>query len=362
MHSPEEYRKEDTQQSPEESRKEGSTTPWWRSLTSFSIVGLLKRSYLVIFLGAAVMVGAFASPFFFSFRNIENILVTGAVVSILAIAQFTVIVTRGIDLSVGSVAALGTVTVAGLLQQGQPVLLVILVTLAVCGAMGLINGFSVVYAGITPFIATFAMLSIARGLAYVVQQGTLIEVSNATFLSLFTGNVLGIPNAIIIVILITVIAAFIAAFTTFGRQLYAIGGNPEAARLSGLPVNRTLVMAYVISGALAGLAGLILAAQLRQGSSLLGVGYELDSIAAAVVGGTSLFGGTGNPISAVLGGILIGIISNIMDLVGINSEPQLIILGTVILIAVFFTSGEGTRRLRQLTKAFRSGEREGSSQ
>jgi ribose transport system permease protein len=128
--------------------------------------------------------------------------------------------------------------------------------------------------------------------------------------------------------------------------MYAIGGNPEAARLSGLPVNRDTIMAYVTSGLLAGLAGLMLAGRLSQGSSLVGQGYELDSIAAAVVGGTSLFGGTGDPISTVLGALIIGMIGNIMNLVGIQSEPQLIIRGLVILLAVFLTSGHGIQRIR----------------
>jgi ribose transport system permease protein len=269
-----------------------------------------------------------------------------------------VIVTRGIDLSVGSVAALATVLIAILLENGQPALLAIALTLAACGFVGLINGLVVVYAGITPFIATLAMLSIARGVAFIIQVGTLIAISNQGFMDAFAGNVLGIPSPVIIFLVVMLVAAFVMQFTTFGRQLYAIGGNPEAARLSGLPVNRNLTAAYVTSGVLAGVAGLMLAAQLSQGSSLIGQGYELNSIAAAVVGGTSLFGGTGNPISAVIGGLIIGTISNIMNLVGIQSEPQLVILGVVILVAVFFTSGSGPRRLvRAVRRLVRSSER-----
>lgn len=334
-------------------KEETTAVPRVAMITYSGFVDLLKRSYLVIFLGLAVVVGAIASPYFLTGRNIENIIVTGVVVSILAIGQFKVIVTRGIDLSVGSIAALGTVMVAVLLRQGLPIPLVIALTLAVCAAAGLINGIAVVYGGITPFIATFAMLSIARGVAYLIQVGTLIEVSNKTYLQLFTGSLLGIPNSVVIVIVVMLVTAFVMKYTTFGRQLYAIGGNPEAARLSGLPVNRNLITTYVLSGLFSGLAGLILAAQLQQGSSLLAKGYELNAIASAVVGGTSLFGGTGNPISAVIGGLLIGIISNIMNLVGILPEPQLIVLGLVILIAVFFTGGEGPKRLRNLIKWFR---------
>ncbi len=322
------------------------------------IVGLLTKSYLLAFLVLTMVVGTLVSPVFLTGRNLENIIVTGAVISVLAVGQFMVIVTRGIDLSVGSVAALATVVIAITLQNGQPAPLAIALTLAVCGFVGLINGLVVVYAGITPFIATLAMLSIARGAAFLVQVGTLIAISNVGFVNVFAGDALGIPTPVIIFLAVMLIAAFVMQFTTFGRQLYAIGGNPEAARLSGLPVNRNLIAAYVTSGLLAGLAGLMLAAQLLQGSSLMGQGYELNAIAAAVVGGTSLFGGTGNPISAVIGGLIIGTIANIMNLVGIQSEPQLVILGVVILIAVFFTSGDGPRRLsRAVLRLMRSSER-----
>jgi ribose transport system permease protein len=150
---------------------------------------------------------------------------------------------------------------------------------------------------------------------------------------------------VIIFLVIMAVAAFVMNNTTFGRELYAIGGNREAARLSGLPLTRDLLLAYATSGLLAGLAGLMLAAQLLEGSSLIGKGYELDSIAAVVVGGASLFGGSGDPIRAVIGGLIIATILNIMNLVGIQSQPQLVIKGLVILVAVFFSSGDGPRRL-----------------
>lgn len=329
----------------EKIRGKESTAPG--ELASFRSVaaGLLSKSYLLVFLVLTMVVGTLVSPVFLTGRNLENIIVTGAIVSVLAIGQFMVIVTRGIDLSVGSVAALATVMIAIMLQNGQSAPLAIALTLAASGFVGLINGLIVVYAGITPFIATLAMRSIARGVAFIVQVGTLIAISNSGFINVFAGTALGIPRPVIIFLVVMLVAAFVMQFTTFGRQLYAIGGNPEAARLSGLPVHRNLTAAYVISGLLAGVAGLMLAAQLSQGSSLIGEGYELNSIAAAVVGGTSLFGGTGNPISAVMGGLIIGTISNIMNLVGIQSESQLVILGAVILVAVFFTSGDGPRRL-----------------
>ena len=164
---------------------------------------------------------------------------------------------------------------------------------------------------------------------------------NDAFISFFSGQVGRIPHQVIIFMAITVLFGVLMRWGTFGRQLYAIGGNAEAARLSGLPVKRDVLSAYAISSGLAGVAGFMLAAQLGEGSSQLGQGLELDSIAAAVVGGASLFGGLGSPAAAVLGGLLIGVISNIMNLRGVAAEPQLIIKGFLILFAVFVTSGRG---------------------
>ena len=148
-----------------------------------------------------------------------------------------------------------------------------------------------------------------------------------------------------IFIIVTLVAWFVAQYTSLGRRLYALGGNPEAARLSGLPVQRDLILTYTVSGLLAGLGGLIAAAQLLQGSSLIGSGYELDAIAAVVVGGASLMGGKGDPFSTIVGVFILALILNIMNLVGISSEPQLVIKGGVILIAVYLSSAGGVQRI-----------------
>jgi ribose transport system permease protein len=308
----------------------------------------LPRSYLLIVLLLTIFAGTLASENFLTVFNVKNILITASVVSVIAVGQFFVIVTGGIDLSVGSVVAFATVMVAILLRAGLPTIAVVPITLVACAAIGTINGGVVVYAGITPFIATLAMLSIVKGFSYIIQSGTLIQIDDLGFLNLFSVEIAGIPRPVLIFVVVMLVAALVMKFTTFGRQLYAIGGNAEAARLSGLPVRRNLVAVYSISGFLAGLAGLMLAAQLLQGSSLVGAGYELDSIAAVVVGGAALFGGTGDPISAVIGGLIIGTLLNIMNLLGIASETQLVIKGAVILIAVYFTTGAGLRGVARL--------------
>jgi ribose transport system permease protein len=314
---------------------------------------LASRAYIVLALVSVGAVGALMSPYFLTRDNFDNIVLTGAVISVLAVGQFMVIVTAGIDLSVGAVTALATVVVAKLLQVGWGVPTAILATLICCGTFGVLNGLLVVFGRITPFVATLGMLSVAQGVAFLIQNGMLIVIHDDAFKSMLNGSVFGVSSQVVTFVVVTLVFSIVMRWTTFGRQLYAIGGNAEAARLSGLPVTRSLVAAYAISSLLAGLAGLMLAAQLGQGSSLMARGAELDSIAAAVVGGASLFGGVGTPAAAVIGGLLIGTISNILDLRGIAAEPQLIMKGLLILLAVFLTSGRGAQiraRLRRLLR------------
>ncbi|MFG6278754.1 ABC transporter permease [Microbacterium sp. 5K110] len=306
----------------------------------------LPKSYLLLVLLAIIAIGYAVSPGFLSIRNAENVIAAASIVAVLAVGQFFVILTGGIDLSVGSILAMSTVVVALTLQTGMSAGLSVVVTLFCCGLAGLVNGILVVFLRIPPFIATLAMMSAVKGLSYIIQSTSLIQILDEGFIEAFSrGSFLGVRNPVWIFIAVTIAGAVLAKFTTFGRSLYAIGGNPEAARLSGLPVARNLLITYTMSGVLAGLAGLIAAAQLRQGSSLIGVGYELDAIAAVVVGGASLMGGKGDPISAVIGVFVLTTIINIMNLVGISSEPQLVIKGAVIIIAVFLSSAGGVQRI-----------------
>jgi ribose transport system permease protein len=308
------------------------------------------KLYLLGVLVVVMIIGTMLSPYFLTERNLRGVLVTGSVISILAVGQFLVIVVRGIDLSVGSVVALSSVLAAFALQANMPVVVAVLVGIGVGVGIGFANGALIVYGGIAPFIMTLAMLSVARGLAYMAQQTRLIPVTDETFLDIFSGSTGPIPNSVVIAALVLVVSTTVMSYSPFGRRLYAAGTNPEAARLSGLPVKRDIMLTYVISGSLAGLGGLMLAAQLTQGSAITGDGYELQAIAAAVVGGTSLFGGVGDPVRAVMGGLIIGVILNIMNLIGVPPEAQLIVQGLVIVIAVLMTSGSAIRRV---TLAFR---------
>jgi ribose transport system permease protein len=307
---------------------------------------ILPKTYLLLVLLAIIVVGYYVSADFLTIRNAENVVAAASIVAVLAVGQFFVILTGGIDLSVGSILAMSTVIVALTLQSGMSAGLSVAFTLGACAVAGLINGLLVVWLHIPPFIATLAMMSAVKGFSYIIQSTSLIQILDEQFIEWFsTGTILGIRNPVVIFVVVAIVAALVAKFTTFGRSLYAIGGNPEAARLSGLPVARNLILVYTLSGFLAGLAGLIAAAQLRQGSSLIGVGYELDAIAAVVVGGASLMGGKGDPLSAVVGVFVLATIINIMNLVGISSEPQLVIKGAVIVIAVFLSSAGGVQRI-----------------
>lgn len=307
---------------------------------------ILPQSYLLLVLLGIVIIGYFVTPNFLTIRNFSNVVSFSSIIAILAVGQFYVILTGGIDLSVGAILALSTVIAALTLQTGMNAGLATLITLLACAGVGLVNSILVVWVRIPPFIATLAMMSVVQGFSYIIQSSSLIQIENLSFVDWFSdGRLVGIPNPVLIFLVVTAIAAFTSRYTTFGRGLYAIGGNREAARLSGLPVARDLMITYTLSGFLAGLAGLLAAAQLLQGSSLVGRGYELDAIAAVVVGGASLVGGNGNPISCVIGVFVLATIINIMNLVGISSEPQLVIKGGVIIVAVFLSSAGGVGRI-----------------
>ena len=250
---------------------------------------VLPKSYLVLVLIAIIIAGYYVSADFLTLRNAENVIAAASIVAVLAVGQFFVVLTGGIDLSVGSTLALSTVVVALTLQSGLSAEASAAVTLLCCAGAGLINGLLIVWLRIPPFIATLATMSAIKGFSYIIQSTSLIQILDERFIDEFSrAEVLGVRTPVLIFVVVAILAGLVARFTTFGRSLYAIGGNPEAARLSGLPVTRNLLITYTMSGLLAGLAGLIAAAQLRQGSSLIGVGYELDAIAAVVVGGASL--------------------------------------------------------------------------
>ena len=290
--------------------------------------------------GALIVVFVFlsiASPVFLSADNLYNIGVQTSYTAVIAIGVTLVIITAGIDLSVGSVAALsGVVGVVLMAKAGVPVVLAILGGILVGAACGLVNGLLVSVAGLNPFIATLGMLSVARGLVYIPTNAKSVFGVPDSFRLLGQGVIGSIPIPIIVVAVVAVAGYVVLARTKLGRYAYAMGSNREAARLSGIPIRRYLTVVYVISGALAGFGGMIASSQVASGQPNFGIGLELDAIAAAVIGGASLFGGQGTVVGTLIGAFLIALIRNGSVLLDVNIYYQQVIIGVVIWIAVLW--------------------------
>ena len=307
---------------------------------------------LAALLVVIVIVNALTHGDFLTAGNITNVLRQITYNTILAVGQTFVIITAGIDLSVGSLVALAGVVCAlfaNAVPFGGPGLLAatLVVALALGGFAGFVNALPVVRLGLPPFITTLAMMQIARGFAYIFSHGRPIPLSDnasAAFSNTGIGYVFGpllaplhlpgIPIAVIWMAVIVVVFAVLLARTRFGRYVYAIGGNEEAARLAGVSVGMVKTMVYVISGGLAAVGGMLLMARFSSGSPQTGTGFELNAIAAVVVGGTSLMGGRGAIVGTFFGALLIGVLNNVMNLIGIESYTQQIVLGVVIVTAV----------------------------
>ena len=288
---------------------------------------------------------------FLTSRNIINVLRQTSINGILAIGMTFVILTRGIDLSVGSVVALagvvsasfGTTSATAGIAGGPYIAAVPMIVGVLTGiAMGSLSGVAVARFTVPAFVATLGMLSAARGLTLIYSGGRPIPALTDGYRWIGTGDIAGIPVPIILFALVFAAAHFVLTRTRFGRHVYAVGGNPHAAKVSGLPVRRIRFAVYAISGALAGIAGMVLAA--RTGSALpqAGVAYELDAIAAVVIGGTSLAGGIGRVSGTVIGALLIGVMNNGLDLLGVESYYQQVIKGGLIVAAVLLDRSRKT--------------------
>ncbi|QIN79559.1 ABC transporter permease [Rubrobacter marinus] len=280
---------------------------------------------------------SFASPVFLTTDNLFNIGTQTAVVAVIAIGMTLVIITAGIDLSVGSVAALsGVLGVTLMVNAGLPPIVGIAGGILVGATCGLVNGLLVSFAGLNPFIATLGMLTVARGLVFITTGAVAVFGAPESFRLLGQGRIGPIPIPIIVILVVAVLGYVVLSRTKLGRYAYAMGSNPEAARLSGIPIKRYLTSVYVISGALAGLGGMIAASRVNSGQPNYGVGLELDVIAAAVIGGASLFGGQGTILGTLIGAFLIALIRNGAVLLNVDIFYQSVIIGVVIWIAVFW--------------------------
>lgn len=285
---------------------------------------------------AIVLVVSIMEPDFLTLNNLFNILRQVSINALIAFGMTFVILTGGIDLSVGSILALSSAFVAGLMTDGTSALIAVLAGLIVGAVMGALNGMVISLGKVAPFIATLATMTIFRGLTLVYTDGKPITgLSQGGWFELFGRGYFWIfPVPVLTMLIAFAVLYFILKKTTFGRYAYAIGGNEEAAKLMGIQVNKVKIMIYSLSGLMAALAGIILTSRLNSAQPTAGTSYELDAIAAVVLGGTSLSGGRGWIVGTLIGALIIGTLNNGLNLLGVSSFFQLVVKGLVILFAV----------------------------
>lgn len=314
----------------------GATRPAWHFQA--------QQYGLPIAFALLVAVLTAVSPSFLTAENLLNVARQVSINAIIAAGMTFVILTAGIDLSVGSVLALSGAVLAGVLKGGAALGLALAAALAVGTAFGVVNGVAIAYGRVAPFIATLAMLTIARGATLVYTDGRPISDLGTAFDWLGGGDVAGIPVPVVIMVLVFAASFIVLTQMVVGRYVYAIGGNVEAARLSGINVRRFLILVYGISGLLSAVAAIILTARLDSAQPTAGLGYELDAIAAVVLGGTTLMGGEGSIGGTLLGAFLIGVLNNGLNLLNVSSFYQQVVKGLVILFAVLLDQRLRARR------------------
>ena len=296
-------------------------------------VGVLGVILVVLFIGLGI-----ATDKFFTVVNLANLARQTSIVGIIAVGMTFVIISAGIDLSVGSVLALGGIIGAMIMRDGHPIFLAILASIAVGVAVGIVNGVIINDLKVTPFIATLGMMYIVRSLVMLITNARYISPLPKSFVNFAAASYFFIPSLFIIWIIIAVIASVVVKYTRLGRNVFAIGCNMECARLSGINIRRNTYAVYIIVAALASLAGVLTAGRLATGLPMAGNGYELQVIAAVVVGGGSLAGGEGTIVGTLLGAILIATIGNGGNLLGVNPHILNIIVGALIIISVYIDS------------------------
>lgn len=303
-----------------------------RKKINFKNYGIFVVFIVLVIILMILSPNAFAKP-----RNLINVVKQASINGVLACGMMFVIIAGGIDLSAGSVVALSGVVAAYLAQmQGIPIILPILGALGTGALIGLVNGFGAAYAELPPFIITLATMSIVRGAALILSGGSPVFGLQEQFegiAGISIANV--IPILVLYFLLIAVFSGFILNKTVFGRHVYAIGGNSITAKVSGINVKSMLLRVYIICGVFSGIAGLLIASRTMQGSPTVGVGYEMDAIAAVVIGGVSMSGGSGKWYGTIIGALLLALISNGLDILGVSSNFQQIIKGIIIAVAVY---------------------------
>lgn len=297
-----------------------------RFLQRFMIIGILLLLCVVF---------SFISEEFFTYVNIINILRQQSMVAITAAGATFVMITTGLDISVGSTIALSGVVLAKLVQGGMPLLPAVVIAVCVGGIVGLINAAMIVGAKINPVIATLGSMYAVRGVAYLVAGGTTIANGLPIGFNVLGRGYIGpLPIPVIIMIAIYILFHFVLSKTLLGKYTYAIGGNKETARLSGINITKVMVSLYVLTGLLTGLSGSIMASRLTSGNPQIGLGFEFDVIIAVFLGGVSTKGGEGTMVGTLIGAMIVGVLSNGLNLVGVDPFYQYIIKGVVLVLAV----------------------------
>jgi len=289
-----------------------------------SLIGLILLCLII----------SFATPTFLTQSNIINVLTQVSVNAIIAIGMSFVILTGGIDLSVGSTLAIAGAAAATLVQGEGNAFFAMLVALLIGGIVGLFNGLIVAKGRIQPFIVTLATMTIFRGATYVYTNGSPISGLGSQFMVIGNGEIAGISLPIFLILIVFLIAWYFLSQTRYGRYIYALGGNETSARLSGINTDMVKSLVYVVCGMTAALSGVIVTSRIGSASPNAGVGFELDAIAAVVLGGTSLAGGEGSVVGTIIGAMIIGVLNNGLNLMNVSPFYQLIVKGLVILLAV----------------------------
>jgi ribose transport system permease protein len=326
--------------------EEQSSPVGWR----LARANLLRRFAPLLGLLVTSVALSFLSPYFLTFDNLINIFRQSSVNALLALGQLLVIITAGIDLSVGSILGLSCVLLAMMLKAGVPWIVSVLAAIAIGVALGMANGLLLTKLRLPhPFIPTLGMMNVARGLAFVISGGFPISELPEGFRFWGAGTIAFIPVPVILIVVVYSLFHIFLTRTTLGRDVYAIGGNKQAAMLSGIPVDRRLTMVYALSGGLAAVGAVVLAARLNSGFPLAGDGAELDAIAAVIIGGASFFGGVGTVWGTLIGALIMGVLRNGLTLLNVSPNWQKVVIGAVIVAAVWIDvlrqRGSGKRRL-----------------
>lgn len=313
-------------------------------LTENPVVSMLRSNIgIVMVLMIMCIIVSFATDKFLTTGNIISVLRQISINTYIALGMTLIIILGHIDLSVGAIVAMsGTLTVGFIVNQGMPIWVAIAGGIALGVLTGFISGFVVANFRVPAFIITMAMMNVANGVAYVYSGGQSTRITDEFFISIGTGYLFNvIPLPVVYMIVLIIIISFVLGKTKFGTYVYAIGGNREAARLSGVPIKKVEIIVFTLSGLLSAFAGLVLCSRMYSGQPSVGSGYELDAIAACVLGGTSMAGGKGRISGTVFGAMVIGIISNGLNLMGVSSYWQLIIKGLIIACAVLLDGQKG---------------------